>query len=238
MSALLLIDTLAGSARELHGVFQMQMRLLLAESLDRPDAHTPGARADLHAAVRAARVEASQRFDQGWLMESAQDVRDQALQDAGLDLNETAADAIRVMIDEQVAGAIESIRNSLRMDEESVLKLHQQVRLRAGMTAATGVSPRVAFNMVKGGAISGLRLTRTDRIGKRWDGPTFTATSVRGLAVSVYCETYLMALLSNGIRTAQIVRDEATVAFDILEGYEAIADQYLHPNTTHLVSHA
>jgi hypothetical protein len=232
------VDALLG----LHEGFQMQLRGLLGEALDRPDGHTERARVEFRQAVRDLRVQMSQRLagnsGANFVTSIAMDLHDQALEDAGLELNDQADEAIASLVRQLIDETEELIRTSLRLDEESLMALYRKIQLRAGMQAATGVNPRIALNMVKGGAISGLRFTRADRSGKRWTASVFTRTAARGMLIRIYCETFLMALLSNGRRSAKLETDDGELVFDIIADYEAVAEERLHPNATRVVTHA
>lgn len=236
-----LIDHLARTLQRHHEGVQLQMKGLLGECLDRADAHTPAARSDLRQSIRTLRIQASEDLAPltgGPLRAAADQVFDQAVEDAGLELNAVAKEALNRLIDESIETAVMKVRDSLRLDEETILALHRTVQLRASMRATTGVSARLAFSMVRAGVLSTLKMTRIDRAGKRWDGTIYTRTAMRAMLVAIYSETFLMALLSNGTKNASIEVEGVSLVFDILIGYERIQALHLHPNTTVLVTHA
>jgi hypothetical protein len=242
MIAISLIDQCAGTFRRAHKAMQGQMKGLLGEALDRLDGHSPAARRWLLESLHTLRMRTSVELmppDEGGLLRTAvSDVLEQAIADAGAPLSETAYLALQPLADESTDAALSRIRDTLRMDEAAVLAAPRKIQLRAGMRAAAGVNPIVAFNMEKGGALRAIQFTRPDRLGRRWDTTVFSTTVLRGLLVSLYCETFMLSLVGQGVTHAAVVdHDGNKIPFDIVEDFEGLQEHYFHPNAERLVTH-
>lgn len=244
-----LIDYHARQLQRRHLNFQMAVKGVLATFLERSDAVSKGARNLAAEQIRHLRVDASHELapSEGGMLELAMhEVANLAEEDAALPLEGDPLKDVATYNGDQLDAAHVKIRDALRLDEDSVLALYRKIQLRAGMMSAGGTNPLVAMDIAKRGEIVGLQFRRVDRLNRAWSSDIYTRTVARHLLVSTYVETYLMALVSNGIDTAQIPGDaeHEPLVFSItgrtqgLPTLDEIRAEHFHPNAVRLVERA
>lgn len=246
MNSLDLFDMESRRVQRQHEDAQMAFRALLGDVLDLPTAWMPATRRSLQILLHDARVHWSRAItpdEGGQLREAVNEVMTQAEADTGLELPDAARANLFSMVDQSAETAALQIRDALRLDEDTAMGVLRSLQMKAAMKSAAGIDPRIAFNMVKGGSLSGIAFTRRDRAGRAWDTTVYTRTVVRALLVNTYVETFVMTLLANGIDEAKVhVEGDHYIKFGLLEknpqndfiDLGEAAQAYFHPNATRL----
>ena len=239
---LTLIDRVANSVEAAHVSYQTSLRALLAQFLDRSDAHAPRARGELMGSLHDARMHAcSGIYD--LISQGIDDVVDAAETDVDGSISDDLQQDLIELESQALDVSLAQVSDALRMDEDMVLSTFRKLQLRATMKIAQGVDPKVAFDMVKSGAITAISFSRVDRSGSRWSTSIYTRTVVRALAVNSYTETFCMYLLSEGLDVASITGEHGNqIKFSItgndpaLSTLTGIQADYLHPNASRLIT--
>lgn len=238
-----LINQVARRVERVYEGYQMTLKALLGECMDRGGAHSHRARVGLAQSVVIAGREVAKE-----VMTVLEAGVDQVEADAEADVEMDMGEDVRLdflRLQTQAIASIEGqVRDATRLDGSRIVSTLRATQLKALMRVAQGVTdPDVAFDMVKGGTLVGLSFTRLDRAGKAWSSSIHVRTLARALMVGTYTETYLTSLLSNGYDIASVPGDDGQpILFSItgtdpnLPSFDAIQAEYLHPNASRLVS--
>jgi hypothetical protein len=245
--ALDLIEYNARRIQNRHQEYQVQLRALLAIYLDRADSTTSAARTRAYASARELRVRYADIIapsEGGILSEASQSILEMAEADTGMTLSKPAGVSIGNYTAELVDSANLKLRDSLRLDEDTLTSTIRGIFLSTGIQTAAGVKPASALNKSKYGAVANMSFRRVDRANKLWSSDIYSRTVARAVLVSTYVETYLMTLISNGIDTAIVQGDNGPITFSItgndpdLPSLDDVREAYFHPNASRLVSKA
>jgi hypothetical protein len=243
--ALEMMDLTAAHMHAAHSRYHMALRMHFAETLDAGSAHTQVARSRFSrgvSGIRTLHMEQIAPADHQPLADAVYDMIEQAQIDSGLPIPTERLIHLLEIVGPAMDTTTKFMRDTLHLDETVILGAFSRLQLQAALHAAKGVTASVAMNMVKAGALTNLHFGRTDRSGKKWDTAVYTRTLVRHLLVTVYCEAYLVSLLSNGVPKAWLTDDKGErMEFEILAAggqlWEQLSKEYMHPNTEQLVSH-
>lgn len=129
----------------------------------------------------------------------------------------------------------------LERDIAAVRKKLRSIGLQAEiLSGSTGISRKAAIIQLKLTDSGEFRFYFTDRQNRKWPSQKYVRTIWRQHLLSVYNEVYLYVLSKYGRKTAMVKHMDANskshmVTFNIVE-YEAIKDEYFHPNANAVVS--